>query len=652
MKRYKIGLGPKLVIYLSLSLIIIFSVIGVLSLRMYRGHLMLGVYQNADQVSDIIKGSTNYSMLTNERKSIYRIIDAIGREPGILKVRIYNKEGQITFSTDQTEVDTMVNMQADACVVCHSDGSNPPAGAVSIQQRTRDYYNQEGNHVLGLISPIKSGASCAAADCHAHSADQKVLGVLDVIMELDKVDASQHEFEMRFFLYDLLTILVVCATSILFVFFMVHRPVKKIVEGTERVAEGKFSFMIDVKSKDEIGGLAASFNTMTHDLKMFRDELLTAKAYTDNIIHSMLNSLVVVNRKAEIKKVNKATCDLLGYTEEELIKQPMSMIFAKGYFDELGFTDTSIHDFGGIGETIYQSKDGKKIRVLFSAAVIRNDLGEFQGVVFIAQDITLQTEAMRAGHMSSLGELAAGVAHEINNPLNSIINFAQVLIDERESDRPLTDELLYRIMNEGDRVSHIVRSLLSFARESDRGKTMVKMHEITRETFALTDAQIFKDGIVLEVAVPETLPCILGDFQQIMQVFINLINNARYALNQKYPSATPEKKLIITGALKQLEDGQVLDVSFLDAGTGIPAQIIDKVINPFFTTKPAGQGTGLGLAISHGIITDHDGKLIIESVEGEYTRVTTRFPLPERDNGPPVDPASAPPSLDKIDITG
>jgi PAS domain S-box-containing protein len=459
-----------------------------------------------------------------------------------------------------------------------------------------------------------------------------VLGVIDVIMQLDKVDASQHEYENHFRVYVLLTILVVCCISVLFVFFMVHRPVNKIVEGTKNIAEGKLSFMIDMNSKDEIGSLAESFNRMTLDLKKFRNDLLSAKAYTDNIIHSMLNSLVVVDRDANIRNVNKASCDLLGYSEQELINQPMSFIFAKGYFDELGFSSESINDFGGTGETIYQSKDGKKIRVLFSASVIQNDIGDFQGVVFMAQDITVQTEAMRAGHMSSLGELAAGVAHEINNPLNSIINFAQILIDEIEEDGPLTDELLFRIINEGDRVSNIVRSLLSFARESERDKTLVMINKVIQETFALTDIQILKDSISLEVNVPESLPPIYANSQQLMQVFINIINNARYALNQKYPGASPEKKLIITAEPKQVDNDSVIDISFHDTGVGIPAQIIDKVINPFFTTKPAGEGTGLGLAISHGIVTDHDGRLIIKSVEGEFTRVTTRFPLPESDN--------------------
>ena len=628
MRRFAIGLGPKLVLYLSVTLIIIFTLIGMLNIRMYRRHVMTGVYQNADQVSDVIKRSTNYSMLTNEKEGVYRIIERIAREPGIQKIRIYNKEGQITFSTEAAEVNTMVDMHADACNVCHSDTSKPPAGDVSILKRTRDYFNQDGDHVLGMISPIKSETSCVTSDCHAHSPDQEVLGVLDVIMQLDKVDAGQREYERQFRWYIVLTILVVCIISILFVFFMVHRPVKKIVEGTKKVAEGRFSFTIDIDSKDEIGILASSFNRMTQELKTYRNDLLAAKAYTDNIIHSMLNSLVVVDRNAIIRNVNKATCDLLGYSNSQLLNKPMSFIFAKGYFDDLGFKPETIDDFGGTGETIYQAKDGRKIRVLFSASVIRNELGEFQGVVFMAQDITVQTEAMRAGHMSSLGELAAGVAHEINNPLNSIINFAQLLIDELEEDGQLTEELLYRIINEGDRVSNIVRSLLSFARESERGKKLVMINEVIEETLALTDTQLVKDGITLEKHFSDTLPPLLANFQQLMQVFINIINNARYALNQKYPGVNPDKKLIISAAIKDVDGEAVLDVSFHDTGTGIPAQIIDKVINPFFTTKPAGQGTGLGLAISHGIVTDHDGRLIIESSEGEYTKVTTRFPLP------------------------
>lgn len=628
MSRFKISLGVKLAAYLVLSLIVIFSIMGAMSLQMHRRHLMAGVYQNADQMSDVIKRGTHFSMLKNERESIYRIIQSIAKEPGILKIRIYNKEGDITFSTEPTELNTRVNIHAEACIVCHSGPM--PSGDVSISGRARDYYIADGQHVLGVISPIKSEHSCVAAECHAHSEDQKVLGVLDVIMQLDTVDKSQIEYEKRYLLFVLLACAVISLAAILFVYLMVYRPVNNIVEGTQRIADGELDFMIDESSGDEIGGLAESFNRMTRDLKKSQHLLVSAKAYTDNIIRSMMNSLVVVDQNAIIQKVNKATCDLLGYEEHDLTGQPLSIIFAEGYYVDVGFGELPIEDFASSVETCYLAKSGKKLHVLFSGSVVRDEQNHFQGVVCMAQDITLQTEAMRAGHMASLGELAAGVAHEINNPLNSIINFAQILIDELQRGEPIPEDMLHRIIKEGDRVSNIVRSLLSFARSNEQEKELVHLHEIMQETLALTEAQIFKDGIVLQVDMPRSLPMILGDFQQIQQVFINLINNARYALNQKYHEPDTEKILCIGGEVVEMDGKSVLEASFLDTGVGIPTSIIDKVINPFFSTKPAGQGTGLGLAISHGIISDHGGKLLIESVEGAFTKVSVCFPLPQR----------------------
>lgn len=627
MGRFKISLSVKLAVHLILWMIIIFSVTGVFTLRMHRKHLMAGVYQNAAQISDVIMRSTNFSMLRNERQRIYEIIQSIAQEPGILKIRIYNKIGRITFSSQETEVDTEVNMKAEACIVCHSGPM--PARDVSIYERARDYLNPDGNHVLGVISPIKSTQTCVIAACHAHGADQKVLGVVDVIMQLDEVDASQREFENRFIGFVIIAILIICLISITFIYFMVYRPVNEIVEGTKRVAEGDLDFHINVNSRDEIGGLAESFNTMADELKRSQTELLSAKAYTDNIIRSMSHSLVVVDQNTIIRKVNKATCDLLEYERDELIGNPIAMIFAEGYFEDMGLDDLPIKDFDNTVETIYLAKSGKKIHVLFSGSVVRDEQNQFQGVVCMAQDITWQTEAMHAGHLTALGELAAGVAHEINNPMNSIINFAQIMIDEIKSGKPVTEEILDTIIKEGDRVSGIVRSLLSFAREHERIKRPIKIHEVLGETLSLMDTQLVKDGIILKVDVPATLPEIIGDFQQIQQVFINIINNSRYALNKKFPGSHPEKIFSIQ-AVKGIMDGrQAIETVFHDNGIGIPSNILDKVMNPFFSTKPAGVGTGLGLAISHGIVTDHDGKLIIESIKGEFTKVAVFFPLAE-----------------------
>ena len=406
-----------------------------------------------------------------------------------------------------------------------------------------------------------------------------------------------------------------------------ERPIKELVDGTKRLANGELTHRVEVHSKDEIGQLADSFNSMAVKLRKSRQELLTSKAYTDNIIRSMSNSLLVINKDTSIRAANQATHDLLGYSREELIGKPFSMIFAEGFYSGIGLENLINEGFTSNVETTFLSKFGEKIRVLFSGSVIFNEESKFEGIVCVAQDITMQTETMRAGHLASIGELAAGVAHEINNPINSIINFAQILNDDVQRGEMPTEEIPGLIIKEGDRVATIVKSLLSFAREDEKKtKTALNVQEVLEEVLALTKAQIRKDSISLMMDFPTKLPKILGNFQQIEQVFLNIINNARYALNQRYPQTHPQKKLIIHGSEEIIDEQPYIEMTFIDYGPGIPAAVLDKIYNPFFSTKPSGKGTGLGLAISHGIITDHGGKLQFESTEDEYTKVLILFP--------------------------
>ena len=415
-------------------------------------------------------------------------------------------------------------------------------------------------------------------------------------------------------------------TNAYFMARALERPIRHLVDGTNRLAEGDLTHRVTVNSKDEIGQLAVSFNVMAEKLKTSRQELIAAKAYTDNIIRSMSNSLLVVNKDQTIRAANQATYDLLGYTREELIGKPFSMIFAEDYYSDIGLDDLINKGFTRNIETTYLSKYGEKFRMLFTASVIFSEEGKFEGIVCVSQDITMQTETMRAGHLASIGELAAGVAHEINNPVNSIINFAQIMVDEVKKGEITTDEIPARIIKEGDRVASIVSSLLSFARENKMGKRPIDIKEVINEVLALTETQILKDGINLTVDFPEELHKTLADFQQLEQVLLNILNNARYALNQRHPNAHPKKNLIIHGMEETVDDTLYLAVIFIDYGTGIPTAILDKIYNPFFSTKPSGIGTGLGLTISHGIIADHGGKLILESMHGDHTKVTVLLP--------------------------
>jgi len=251
-------------------------------------------------------------------------------------------------------------------------------------------------------------------------------------------------------------------------------------------------------------------------------------------------------------------------------------------------------------------------------------------VIAVFRDITerkaLAAEAMRASHLASIGELAAGVAHEINNPINSVINLAQLVYNENNGKSDFQTDVARRMIKEGRRIAGIVQSLLAFARDRKESKQTVFIADILDETLSLTAAQIEKDGIVLHVSVSADLPPITAQMQQIQQIGLNLINNARYALNQKFNGLPGEKRIEIEADLKIREGRRFVRVIFEDNGPGIPEKDLDRVLDPFFTTKPRGEGTGLGLSISHGIVGDHHGHLKIDSREGEFTRVILDLP--------------------------
>lgn len=244
----------------------------------------------------------------------------------------------------------------------------------------------------------------------------------------------------------------------------------------------------------------------------------------------------------------------------------------------------------------------------------------------IAENIRLQQDTLRAAQLASIGELAAGVAHEINTPINSIINCAQLLMDEQGASNS-SNNYAQVIMGEGGRIAGIVKNLLSFARDRKEDKQPVEIREMISVVFDLAGTQLRKDGVNVVVSVPPALPEVLAHRQHIEQVFMNIINNARYALNQRYPAAHENKLLRVSAEETALDNHVYTRVTFCDHGCGVPAGILDRLMQPFFTTKPAGIGTGLGLSISYGIILAHEGRLNIESVEGEYTKIMVDLPV-------------------------
>lgn len=244
------------------------------------------------------------------------------------------------------------------------------------------------------------------------------------------------------------------------------------------------------------------------------------------------------------------------------------------------------------------------------------------------QELTAPLGMPFSGTLSSIGELAAGVAHEINNPINGIINYAQILVN-RLPRGSIEAQLADRIIAEGERVAGIVRSLLSVASPELTERSSVSISNILSECLALIGAQFIAEGIHLIVDVPADLPSVMCNQKQVQQVFLNIISNARFALNQKQTGYNPGKILRIQCRTIQFENQPAILMEFHDTGCGIPAGQIAKVMTPFFTTKPCGSGSGMGLSVSRSIIQNHGGSLTIESRSGEYTKVSVVIPIHE-----------------------
>ncbi len=237
---------------------------------------------SAERVSDVIKRSTTYFMLRNDREGLYHFMQTIADEPGMVKVRVFDKEGRISYSTDNTEVSHVVDKSAEACYACHAQSQ--PLTRLNRPDRFRIYRNGSGQRVLGIITPIENQPSCSNAECHAHPASQQILGVLDTNISLAKADAQLASGTRVMVAYTFLALLVVAILSWLFVWRVVGEPIHALKDGTERLAEGDLGYQLDIRSNNEVGDLARSFNGMSLQLRSANEEIVAwAKTLEDRV---------------------------------------------------------------------------------------------------------------------------------------------------------------------------------------------------------------------------------------------------------------------------------------------------------------------------------------------------------------------------------
>ncbi len=271
-QRLTHSLSAKLNVLLLGTMVVIFALLGYLNVRLHRQHLEQITLQSAERVSDVIRHSTTDYMLRNDREGLYRSIQTMASEPGMVKIRVFDKEGRITYTTDPDELNHVVDKRAEACYACHAQSQ--PLARLNRPDRFRIYRNPAGARVLGIITPIENQPACSNAACHAHRADEQILGVLDTDLSLQTADVQLAESSRRMIAYTACALLLIAPLSWFFVWRIVGVPVTALRRGTERLAAGDLGYQIDVQSKDEIGELADSFNGMSRQLQSEHNENL------------------------------------------------------------------------------------------------------------------------------------------------------------------------------------------------------------------------------------------------------------------------------------------------------------------------------------------------------------------------------------------
>jgi histidine kinase len=709
------------------------------------GHMI----EETDRLGTTIRLGLHYAMMINSRDDINQIINNIGRQQEIRNIRVFNKAGEIKFSSVLEEVERTTDIRAEACIICHR--SDPPLETVPIMTRTRMVNTQQHDRQLGIISPIYNESGCSEASCHYHPRDKKVLGALDVVVSLNKMDKQivSHEKEMialAFFIF-----IVIAAIISTFFFNFVNRPIKHLITATRHIGQGSYRHIIDANRDDEIGQLANAVQHMGEEIRKNHEELNRQKYEYQNLFEQVPCYITVQDRDLRIITYNQETarqfrpspgdycysaykgrnerCEVcpvaqtfadgschvgeervinrdgtethlfvrttpvrqssqeitavmeisLDITESKRLEKeirrseqkyqtifnniPNAVFVVDAHTMEIldsnesastvyGFDKVELiaHPFSSLFEASQRDSYSRRLRTAATLTQVRQ-LTKAEQTIFVnmhispseylgreaylvvASDITQRLSAeqqlIQASKMATLGEMSAGVAHELNQPLAVIKTASTYLLKKARKREPLDDGILQTMAEEIDshvnRAAKIINHLREFGRKSDVRKEPVQVNDAMFKASDMFHQQLKLKQINVIMELQEDLPLVLADVNRLEQVFINLLINARDAIEEKQEQSA-DKAMKKEIQLRSYTEGDRVTVEIVDSGIGIRDHIKDRIFEPFFTTKKIGQGTGLGLSISYGIVQDYDGIIRVASSDNEGSKFTIQFP--------------------------
>jgi PAS domain S-box-containing protein len=371
-----------------------------------------------------------------------------------------------------------------------------------------------------------------------------------------------------------------------------------------------------------------TYNELESSEKRYRQTFENASI---GIVDSVIDEKVLV--------VNSKFCEMTGYTREELSNITLNDITHPEDIEKNNILIAKLLD-GSLSNIEVENRYLKKDKSIFwgkaTVSLMRDRRNNPKRFITTIHDLTerkraellenkIEIKSREQQKLESIGTLAGGVAHEINNPINGIMNYSQLILDEPKGAEVV--EYANEILYETKRVSEIVKNLLEFSRQEKQSFSKANIDDILNKTLSLVKTIIKHDQIDMQIIIEKDLPELNCRSQQLQQVLMNLLTNARDALNQRYEGYHENKKLIIICKKIIKEDKDFIYITVEDYGNGISGSVQDKIFDPFFTTKDRNEGTGLGLSISYRIVKEHNGELTFETKEGEYTKFFVDLPV-------------------------
>jgi PAS domain S-box-containing protein len=543
----------------------------------------------------------------NEADAIERqFIEDLNQDPELQEVCEIREINSIPFLVVMLRGEVM----AESCLVCHSDPEAAPPGLVDVYGSERSFAREAGE----VVSAISIRIPAATIEKEADALTLRLGGLLLAGFVLLYLLSSAHYQRLTF------------------------RPLAEIREKALAIARGEAPLgdQITTTAGRELADLATAFNTLSANLRAEQDrleqrvvdrtaEIERQRQFFETLILSSPLAVAVLDMEFLVVACNPAFERMFGYTTDEVIgRQLKDLVIPQ---EELQDSVEAIERVLG-GEILHQDglrryrKDGSVVNVELHGAPVSVE-GEQIGVLIQYQDISTRQQAqnalLRAEKLSHMGTLAAGMAHEINSPLQIITGMSESLVrrlDSGKLEQAKLREELETIARNGWRVADVIRSLQTYIQPSPERLEPHHLNNIVSDTLRLTYPQFANARIELEIDLADDLPQLFCGRQLITQALINVLNNALEAM----PDGGAVS--VFTG---YDTDEQLIVLGVADTGPGIPEAHLGRVFDPFFTTKPVGNGPGMGLAVAHGIVQAHGGRVRVESIVDQGTQVIMEF---------------------------